>query len=285
MSHTDPVILALRALGEAAGAATDAGHAATCVHCRTELARLAEVVELARRDGPGEFLETPPPQVWGQIAAAVGADPAAMISAGNGAAGAAGAEWAATAGDSGGGAAAVPLAGRRARAHRHVKQGRPRRRLAVALAGLAAGLIIGVGGTAGVVQLAKAPATRVVAQIQLSPLPEFPQWQGAAGTAVMRATASQQVIAVALHAPRRPGFYEVWLLARDGVSMISLGELNAGHTGTFIVPPGTDLRNYSRVDVSLQPFDGSTVHSKTSVVRGSLPVAALGGGGGSGPAR
>ncbi len=117
----------------------------------------------------------------------------------------------------------------------------------------------------------------MVAQIALSPLPQFPQWQGAAGTAVMRATAGQQLMAVTLHAPRQPGFYEVWLLARDGVSMISLGDLNAGHTGTFIVPPGTDLHDYSRIDISLQPFDGSTQHSKTSVVRGSLPAAALGG--------
>ena len=65
-------------------------------------------------------------------------------------------------------------------------------------------------------------------------------------------------------------------LARDGVSMISLGELNASQTGIFIIPPGTDLRNYSRIDISLQPFNGSTAHSKTSVVRGSLPVAAIG---------
>lgn len=57
--------------------------------------------------------------------------------------------------------------------------------------------------------------------------------------------------------------------------MISLGELDADQTGTFIIPPGTDLRNYSRIDVSLQAFDGSTQHSKTSVVRGSLPAAAL----------
>jgi hypothetical protein len=38
-----------------------------------------------------------------------------------------------------------------------------------------------------------------------------------------------------------------------------------------------DLRDYSRIDISLQPFDGNTQHSKTSVVRGSLPAAALGG--------
>jgi hypothetical protein len=132
-----------------------------------------------------------------------------------------------------------------------------------------------------VIQLTKAPTTRVVAQIELSPLPAFPQWQGATGTAVMRATAAQQVMVVTLHAPQRPGFYEVWLLARNGVSMISLGDLNADHTGTFTVPPGVDLRNYSRIDVSLQPFNGSTLHSKTSVVRGSLPSVAFGAGGGS----
>ncbi len=58
--------------------------------------------------------------------------------------------------------------------------------------------------------------------------------------------------------------------------MISLGDLNVGHTGTFTVPPGTDLLDYTRIDISLQAFNGSTQHSKTSVVRGTLPTAALG---------
>jgi hypothetical protein len=53
--------------------------------------------------------------------------------------------------------------------------------------------------------------------------------------------------------------------------MISLGDLNRRHTGEFTVPPGTDLHNYSRIDVSLQPFNGSTAHSRISVVRGALP--------------
>jgi hypothetical protein len=259
VSHTDPEILALRALGETAGSARDAEHAETCPRCRAELARLTEVVQLARGDGAGERLQAPPPQVWNRIVAAAGADPVPVSPA--------------TAAANGTSAAAVP----RIRPRRGLRPGPSRRRLATGLAGLAAGLIIGIAGTAGIVQLTEAPATRVVAQIALSPLPQFPQWQGAAGTAVMRATASQQLMVVTLHAPRQPGFYEVWLLARDGVSMISLGDLNAGHTGTFIIPPGTDLRNYSRIDISLQPFDGSTQHSKTSVVRGSLPAAALGG--------
>jgi anti-sigma-K factor RskA len=63
----------------------------------------------------------------------------------------------------------------------------------------------------------------------------------------------------------------VWLLGRDGTSMISLGDLDATNNGTFTLPAGVDLQFYSRIDVSLQPFNGSTQHSGTSVVRGSLP--------------
>ena len=245
MSHTDPVILALRALGETAGTSHDDEHELTCVHCRQELARLSEVVDLARTAGPAEPLETPPPQLWDRIAAAAGVDPSPAVN---------------------------DIKPDRGAPRRSWRRGR----VTATVAGLAAGLIIGIGGTAGIVQLTRAPATRVVAQIELSPLPAFPQWSGATGTAVMRVTASQQVMAVTLHAPQRPGFYEVWLLARNGVSMISLGDLGADHDGTFTVPPGVDLRNYSRVDISLQPFDGSTLHAKTSVVRGSLPALALG---------
>ena len=255
MSHTDPEILALRALGETAGTAADAEHAETCPHCRAEVARLAGIVELARAEGAAERLRTPPPRVWDRIAAAAGAGEPPVAADGNG--------------------APAPAA-RGPRSRRDSRARWPRGRLATGLAGLAAGLIIGIGGTAGVVQLTKAPATRVVAQIELLPLPASGQFGDATGTAVMRAAGRQQLMAVTLHAPRAPGFYEVWLLARNGVSMISLGDLNASQTGTFIIPSGTDLRNYSRIDISLQPFNGSTQHSKTSVVRGSLPVAALG---------
>jgi hypothetical protein len=141
----------------------------------------------------------------------------------------------------------------------------------VGLAGALAGLVIGIGGAAGIHQLARpAPAT-VVAKIRLRPLAQFPQWRGASGTAVMAAGPAGRQVTVSLTAPRRAGFYEVWLLARNGVSMISLGDLDAGHAGTFDMPPGVDLRNYSRIDISLQPFDGSTQHAAASVVRGSLP--------------
>jgi anti-sigma-K factor RskA len=253
VSHTDPEILALRALGETAGTAHDAEHAESCAHCQAELARLTEVVRLARDGDPGETLQAPPPQVWDRIAAATGVSVPLNTAALNG--------------------SALNGSGPSAKA----PAGRPPRRPARALAAVAAGLIIGIGGTIGVAQVVKSPPAHVVARIELSPLPQFPQWQGTTGTAVMRATASQQELVVTLRAPARPGFYEVWLLARDGVSMISLGDLSAEHTGTFTMPPGVDLRDYSRIDISLQPFNGNTQHSKTSVVRGSLPATALGG--------
>ena len=289
MSHTDPMIMALRALGETAGTPQDEEHTQTCADCRHELAQLTEIVDLARHTRPGEDLEQPPPAVWDRIAAVVGPTANGAVSPAadspvpptvTGTAASSAVTQRETPGASNGhrGTAPGSVKGTGAPARRGVRAGGRRGRLVTALAGAAAGLIIGIGGTAGIVQLTRAPATRVVAQIELSPLPAFPQWQDATGTAVMRATASQQVMVVTLHAPQRPGFYEVWLLARNGVSMISLGDLNSDHTGTFTIPPGVDLRNYSRIDVSLQPFNGSTLHSKTSVVRGSLPAVALGAG-------
>lgn len=276
MSHTDPEILALRALGETAGTAADAEHAASCAHCRTELARLTAVVRLARDAEPGETLQTPPPQLWDRIAAAVGTSPTLNARGLNGSA-TPPVPTAPTipAEPAGSEAPTAPEGGRGSRPG-HPRLAWPRGRLASAMAGLAAGVIIGIGGGIGVAQVSQAPPARVVARIELSPLPQFPQWQGATGTAVMRSTASQQEIVITLRAPARPGFYEAWLLARDGVSMISLGDLSAEHTGTFTVPAGVDLRDYSRIDISLQPFDGSTQHSKASVVRGSLPPAVLG---------
>lgn len=248
MPHTDPEILALWALGESAGSAAEQEHAAACAACRAELAQLKELVTTARHDGPVQ-LEQPPTRVWEQIAAAVGDDePSAETQP-----------------------SAEPAAPPE-------RRGRMRVRL---VAAAVAGIVIGAGAAVGIQQLAAAPgpAATAIARVQLRPLPQFPQWRGASGSAVMRLAAATRVLDVTLSAPAEPGFYEVWLLGRDGVSMISLGDLSSGHTGSFTIPPGTNLGFYSRIDVSLQPFNGSTVHSKASVVRGSLPAAATTDGG------
>jgi Anti-sigma-K factor rskA len=273
VSHTDPEFLALTALGEHAGTAQDAAHLAQCADCQLELERLTRTIELARRDGPVS-LEQPPASVWERIAATVGAEEAGQLDAAPGNAVSPEAVRAAANGSGRDVPARVP-----AGVHAGASPGRAggrRRRLGVAVAGLAAGLIIGIGGTAAVTQLTRPSASQVVAEIELRPLAQFPQWQSAAGTAVLREHQAALQLAVSVTAPSRSGFYEVWLLGQNGTSMISLGDLNAEHAGTFTLPAGVDLRFYSRIDVSLQPFNGSTQHSSTSVVRGSLPATETG---------
>ena len=265
MAHIDPDLLALLALGEDA-AAEDRAHLASCPACATELRQLTKVVSVTRGGPDLRALDTPPPALWSRVAAAAGVDavPGPVTAPGTAlndrpdtAAGPAPSPGPVPAGEPG------------------PSQGRPawwrRRPLLTAAAGLVAGLLIGAGGAAGIHQLTSAPATDVVASIPLRPLAQFPQWQAARGTAVMVEGPHGKQLTVSLRAPRKPGFYEVWLLARNGTSMISLGDLGPGHTGKFTMPPGVDLANYSRIDVSLQPFNGSTLHSQTSVVRGSLP--------------
>jgi hypothetical protein len=272
VSHNDPEFLALAALGEKAGTPDDAAHLSQCPDCQLELDRLTRLVGLARDEGP-VFLEQPPDSVWASIAAATGqadtaapgpavrATPVQAMSNGSRP------DAERTLGRPG----ATPASERPAVAAPGRGRGR-HRRLGRAAVGLAAGLIIGIGGTVAVEQLTQFPATQVVAQVELNPLPQFPQFQHTAGTAVLRDTQAAQQLTVSVTAPAQTGFYEVWLLGRNGTSMISLGDLNDDHAGTFTLPAGVNLGFYSRVDISLQPFNGSTLHSSTSVVRGSLPA-------------
>ena len=253
MSHVDPEVLALIALGEQAGPPDAHAHLAHCAHCAHELRSLSSVVTVARQTGSADRLVSPPAALWHRIAAHADAHAGPALAA----------------------AADREAEAEPAHSDTGPRRGRPawrRRPAAVAVAGLLAGLVIGVGGTAMAhIGHQEAPVTRVVGTSALRPLPQFPQWQAAAGSAVMESSPAGLRLRVTVRAPSKPGFFEVWLLARNGVSMISLGDLNRRHTGEFTVPPGTDLHNYSRIDVSLQPFNGSTAHSRVSVVRGALP--------------
>jgi anti-sigma-K factor RskA len=66
------------------------------------------------------------------------------------------------------------------------------------------------------------------------------------------------------------GFYEVWLLDKDGTKLIALGVLDGDSRGEFAMPPGVSMTDYPIVDVSLEPSDGNPGHSHDSLVRGSL---------------
>jgi Anti-sigma-K factor rskA len=303
VAHTDPARLALIALGEKAP--DDEGHVRGCLRCQAELGQLNRVVAVVREAGEADRLETPPPGLWVRIAAAAIAtqeDAAAGMASQAGRSGVdPGPDMGRPGGDPGlqhvrsavdsapdmarpdgsSGPQHVRLAGQSFPQPAAAPQRPWWRRPALAAAGLAAALAIAAGAWAGARALSRSPGSQspprpqagVVARIALRPLPAFPQWRAANGTAIMAAGPAGQQLTVTLNAPDRAGFYEVWLLARDGHSMISLGDLGPGHHGTFTMPPGVDLGNYSRVDVSLQAFNGSTVHSPASVVRGSLPPA------------
>jgi Anti-sigma-K factor rskA len=249
--HVDPEVVALIALGENAGSADDRAHLAGCEHCQHELHSMAAVVGTARRGGGEEELAAPPVELWSRIASHAAVDgPQAAASVSE-----------------------QPPQPASARGGPRLRGPRAWRRwpIAAAVAGVLAGVLLALGGVAIVHFKHGPPAAHVVAQIPLHPLPQFPQWRTASGNAVMENGPGGLRLRVTVHAPSRPGFFEVWLLARNGVSMISLGDLNDRQTGEFTMPPGVNLGNYSRVDVSLQPFNGSTAHSKESVVRGALP--------------
>jgi hypothetical protein len=254
VTHIDPDLLADLALGECQPTSAEQRHLTGCGTCRGEIARLAGTAR-SLRDSGAEILLSPPSHVWLAIAeeAALDSRAASEVSARKTSV------WKAS--------AEAPANARGAATRR--------RALRPAVLGLVVGVLIGLCAATGIWSLAqRAPQTPAATTISLAPLPQFPQWKQASGTAQMRApTGGTETIAITVHAPSGDGFFEVWLLGHDGVSMISLGDLGTGESGSFTVPPGTDLRFYTRIDVSLQAFDGSTQHSATSVVRGTLPAA------------
>ena len=68
--------------------------------------------------------------------------------------------------------------------------------------------------------------------------------------------------------------YDVWLLDLEGnepQDPLWIGF--AEPAGTFSIPEGADLDQYSAVDVSREPDDGNAAHSGDSVLRGDLEQA------------
>jgi Anti-sigma-K factor rskA len=254
MSHVDPELLALLALGDGAGTADDRDHLGLCPACREELLRLRRVVDVAVAVGlDTDFrMQAPPDHLWDRVAAELDLEGTAALPLGA---------------DPAGSDVQPEAIGASARRPRRVRWRRP------VIAAVAAGVILGAGSAVAAEQLATRPAvTTVLGQTTLRALPQFPQWRDASATAVLRQGPLGRTLAITLHAGEAPGFFEVWLLGRDGVKMISLGDLDSARGGQFALPPGANLSFYSRIDISLQPFDGSPLHSRISVVRGALPA-------------
>jgi anti-sigma-K factor RskA len=254
--HCEPEILALRALGEAAGSGADDDHLRTCARCQAELDQLQAVAATSRTVTPADALQPPPTAVWDRVVDELGL-PAGPESA----------------------AASEPVHAPADVRKRDVpaetvtpiRRGPPR--WAVSVAAAVAGVAIGVAGTLlirGSSDEATQPAP-VVARATLDPVPAGTV--SAAGSATVDEQAAGPVLNVTVaDLPGQDGFYEVWLLDSEAQRMLPLGILDADHQGSFALPPGLDLSEFPVVDVSLEPYDGDPTHSSDSVSRGVLTV-------------
>ena len=268
MPHVDPDVLALLALGEPVASPAEDEHIAACAACAGALQELRTTAAVGRAARNSEPLLTPPPRVWDGIAAQLGLpDEVRPQSAGERVASPVG-------GAPGGGTpsadappadappadgppAPVPLAERRSR-----------RRLLVPVLVAAAAVVAVALGIPALQSALRPPEPTVVAEATLE---AFPDWQGARGAAVLEELpdGTRQVEVTLDAAVGDDGFREVWLLRDDASDLVSLGVLE-GSAGTFTVPAGVDVGEFSLVDVSEEPRDGDPAHSGDSIVRGSL---------------
>ncbi|GAB2625058.1 anti-sigma factor [Pseudactinotalea suaedae] len=248
MSHCDPDVLALAALGEELPAA-DADHLAACATCAAEVASLRAVVDAGRVRGP---LERPHDRVWEAIAAEIASEtPAAPVS------GPTTPDPTAPAPEPAAEPAAATVVPLRA------PRPRSRRLVLVAAASIAFGAVATVGLQA---LLADREETTPVASAVLDPLPGW----DVAGTAVV--DEGPQGLRLRVEVPDDPGvdgYREVWLISTDLERLISVGVLTSD-TGTFDLPAGVDLADFAVVDISEEPVDGDPAHSGVSIVRGEL---------------
>jgi Anti-sigma-K factor rskA len=137
---------------------------------------------------------------------------------------------------------------------------------------LAASVGVVIGGLATFVAMQSTTSTQtpsVIAQASLEPLRDVEQ---PAQAVVQQVDGKDVLVVQASGLPATDGYYEVWLLAPDAQSMVSVGMLDSTEGGTFPLPAGLDLNQFPVVDVSLEHFDGDTSHSADSILRGQLEI-------------
>lgn len=231
MSHVDPDMIALIALGESA-LPGDLEHVRNCVQCQGELDELTAIATAARSISPADRPVSPPAQVWDRIEAELGLElPVAE----------------------------VPVQSKARGANRGM----------FALAASVGVLVGGLGTYIAVSTDSSDSRANIVAQASLDPLRDVTE---PAQASVQQINGGQVLNVQASGLPATDGFYEVWLLAPDAVSMISVGMLDASEGGQFPLPAGLDLAAFPIVDISLEHFDGVATHSADSILRGKLTI-------------
>ena len=213
-------------------------------------AELTELRALARRVEPGGVAwETPPPDLWGRIAAASGvaAEPDDE-----------------PVGDGPGETDNV----------RPLDSGRPSTRRGGAAPNRSGGWKVwGVAAAAAVVIIAtvglllpsgSSDDSTVVAAVALDRLGD--SGEGRAELVEHDGLLELRLSTSGLDAG--DGFLEVWVINTDVTQLVSLGPLR--NDGIYELPVGLDPASFPIVDVSVEPIDGVPTHSGDSVLRGQL---------------
>ncbi|WAP52985.1 anti-sigma factor [Arthrobacter sp. ATA002] len=275
MQHLHDDALTLLALGEPS-TDEETEHLEQCPRCRADLGSFSRVVAAARQaaagesgddlelpdsgavsGAPGVTLPAPDPSVWAGIHRELNLgedlrqDPLAVP----GATAVSRAAVDATDASNASGASLSSLAAAR------------RRRTGTWLAAAAAAVVVAGAGVWGAVR-AVDPPPEVVASAELAPLASYSD----TGSAVIdRLPDGRRELVVTASSDAAQGFREVWLLAPDASSMVSLGTMD-GTEGRFELPADLDLASYPVVDISDEPYDGDPAHSGDSILRGQLDL-------------
>jgi hypothetical protein len=213
-------------------------------------AELAELRALARRVEPGSVAwETPPPELWGRIAAAadVAAEPGGEH-AGDGP----------TETDN-----VRPLDSARPSAPR--RGAAADRHLGWKVWGVAAAAAVVVIVAVGLlVPSGSSDDSTVVAAVALERLGDA----GEGRAELVEHDGSLQLRLSTSDLDAGDGFLEVWVINTDVTQLVSLGPLR--NDGIYELPTGLDPEAFPVVDVSVEPIDGVPTHSGDSVLRGQL---------------
>ncbi|MGW6492787.1 anti-sigma factor domain-containing protein [Streptomyces sp. NPDC055056] len=260
MKHADEETLVLMALGEVP-APSDELHLQNCPVCQRELESFRRVVTTVQTPEPDEHdLLQPPAALWTDIAAELSIPQQPLNGLPSDA-------------DDGSHSINTSGSGRDTDAE-HVRtdasmpvERKPvgrRVRFSVALAACAA-LLGAAAGSTVTWWATRSDSTATTANGK--PLDSLRP--ASTGYASLRGTQTHRSLTINVKGlPSTTGYFEVWLMNRSHTKLVSMGVLDPSGRATLPVPENIDLREYSVVDVSIQPYNGKPDHSGKSIVRG-----------------